>query len=65
MGKPENLLHEGRYREWLALHQVAAGKLCYTFIYILGTAIKLSMLFQVLGLWLLVHLKEYSSLTLV
>ena len=25
------------YGEWLALHQVLAGKLCYTFIYMLGT----------------------------
>ena len=51
----------GRYIELLALHQVLAGKLCYTFIYIhlLGATIKLSMLFQVLGL--LIHLKEYSS----
>ena len=57
----ENQLHKGRYIVWLALHQVLAGKLCYTFIYIhlLGATIKLSMLFQVLGL--LVHLKEYSS----
>jgi len=25
-------LHKGRYGEWLALHQVLAGELCYTFI---------------------------------
>ena len=30
-------------------------ELCYT--YKLGTSIKLSMLFQVLGLWLFIHLK--------
>ena len=24
-GKSENQLHEGRYGEWLALHQVLAG----------------------------------------
>ena len=33
----------------------------HIYLYMLGTTTKLSMLFQVLGLWLLVHLKEYSS----
>ena len=31
------------------------------YLYMLGTSTTLSMLFQVLELWLLVHLKEYSS----
>ena len=55
------------FGEWLALHQVLAGKLCYTFnyihahliIYMLGTTNVNAV--QVLGLWLLIHLKDYSS----
>ena len=35
------------YGEWLALHQIPAGKLCYTFIYI--HANKLSMLLKFWG----------------
>ena len=42
----------------VGLHQILAGK-CY---YMLGTTTKLSMPFQVLGLWL--HLKEISFLVL-
>ena len=38
------------YEEWLALHQVLSGKLCYT-IYMLGTTIKLSMLFVLESQW--------------
>ena len=38
------------YRECLALNQVPAGKLCYTFnLIMLGTTSKLSMLFKFLG----------------
>ena len=33
---------------------------CYNYLYMLGTTTTLSMLFQVLGLWLLVHLKEVN-----
>ena len=50
-----------RYGEWLALHQVLAGSCMLQlsiYLYMLGTATTLSMLFQVLELWLLVHLKE-------
>ena len=35
------------------------------YLYVLGTTTRLSKLFQVLGLWLLVHLKENSTSTLV
>ena len=40
----ENQLHKGgtMYGEWLDLHHVLAGKLCY----MLGTTVKLSMLFK-------------------
>ena len=38
------------YGEWLALHQVLADKLCYTFnLIMLGTTTELSMLFMVWG----------------
>ena len=49
--KSGNQLHKGRYGEWLALYQVLGSKLCYAsnFVYMLGTTIKLTMLFQVLG----------------
>ena len=31
--KPGNWLHKGRYREWLALHQVLAGSVTQLFIH--------------------------------
>jgi len=58
-GKSENRLHEGKYGEWLALHQVLAGScMLQLFIYTCLEPLLHSMLFQVLRLWLLVHLKE-------
>ena len=45
---------------WLFIRFQLADYVTHLFIYILGTIIKLSMLFQVLGLWLLINLKEYS-----
>ena len=36
------------------------GKALHLVAYMLGTTTTLSMLFQVLRLWLLVHLKEYG-----
>ena len=62
--KSGNQLHKGRYGEWLALHQVLAGNSTTIYLYMLGTTTTLSMLFQVLGLWLLVHLKEYLDFKL-
>ena len=31
--KSGNQLQKGRYGEWLALHQILAGKICYTFMH--------------------------------
>ena len=54
--KSGNWFHKGRYRKWLALHQVLAGSVTQLFIYAWNQCTtKLSMLFQVLGLWLLVE----------
>jgi len=44
----ESRLHKGRYVEWLALHQVLAGKLCYIYIY-LGPLLNCQCCFKFLG----------------
>ena len=45
---------------WPFIRFYLADYVAHIFIYMLETTIKLSMLFQILGSWLLINLKEYS-----
>ena len=63
--KSGNQLHEGevRSRRVAGPSSDSSWQLYVTtiYLYMLGTTTTLSLLFQVLKLWSLVHLKEYSS----
>ena len=48
----------------VGLHQILTSNVTHNYLYIPGTSTKLSMLFQVLGLQLHVHLKVLLGLDL-